>query len=266
VVAQDPDVFPFLSGVTATPLDRAVGATPFQWVSPRSIFGLLAVAAVVAACDDGLGPVSGPPARVVLAAGDSQVGAVGTPLGVPIRARVLDAAGSPVWLTTVRFFPAGGSGSTSPVVATTDATGEVTTSWTLGPLVGPHRLRAVALDGPPEAQVLVTATGYPGPAARLFQVVGITQSGFPNETLTTPLLTRVADFFGNGVAGVAVRYTILRGGGQLSAAEAVTDTSGITSVLWTLGPEVTGIPDSVQAEVDGLQGSPLYFVAFVLPP
>lgn len=266
MVAQEPGVLPFLSHRDACPLDGAPGATPFRGVSPRLVFGAVVVLVAVAACDDGLGPVSGPPASVVLVSGDSQSGAVGFPLDRPVRARVLDATGAPVWLTTVRFFPGAGSGSASPVVVTTDEHGEASTSWILGPLVGTHLLHAVALDGPLDATVVFSATGFPGPATRLFRLVGSAQSGFPNQTLPSPLLTRVADLFGNGVGGVSVRYRILRGGGSLSAPEGITDSTGIASVLWTLGPDVTGIPDSVEAEVEGLQGSPIYFVAYVLPP
>jgi len=203
---------------------------------------------------------------VVLVAGDGQSGPVGSPLGQPIRAQVLDAGGTPVWLTTVRFSPEGASGSTSPIVAVTDEHGEATTTWTLGQLVGTHRLRAAALEGPPDATVMLSATGVPGPAARMFRLVGSAQTGFPNETLLSPLLARLADAFGNGVPGVVVRYRILRGGGSLSAPEAVTDAEGLASVLWTLGPTVTGVPDSVAAEVDGVQGSPLYYTAVVLTP
>lgn len=235
-------------------------------MSPRFLFGLAAAAALYAACNEDLGPVSGPPTTLVLVAGDGQSGPVGFPLGQPIRARVLDAAGAPVWLTTVQFAPEGASGSTAPIVAVTDEHGEATTTWTLGRLAGTHRLRAAVLDGPPEAMVVLSATGVPGPAARMFRVVGSSQTGFPNETLPSPLVARVADAFGNGVAGVIVRYRILRGGGSLSAPEGVTDREGIASVLWTLGADVTGTPDSVAAEVDGLPGSPLYYTALVLSP
>ena len=235
-------------------------------MSPRFVSRLAAVLALCIACNEDLGPVSGPPAALVLVAGDGQSGPVGSPLGQPIRARVLDAAGAPVWLATVQFSPEGASGSTSPIVAVADEHGEATTTWTLGHLVGTHRLRATVLDGPSDAMVVLSATGVAGPAARMFRVVGASQTGFPNETLPTPLLARVADVFGNGVPGVVVRYRILRGGGSLSAPEGVTDSQGIASVLWTLGPDVTGTPDSVAAEVDGVQGSPLYYIAVVLPP
>jgi hypothetical protein len=110
------------------------------------------------------------------------------------------------------------------------------------------------------------AEGRAGPAAVLNRVVGFDQAGFPNQTLATPLVARVSDLFGNAVVGFTVRYSIIRGSGHLSSIEAVSDSIGLTQVFWTLGSEVTGIPDSAIAEGDGLSGSPLVYTALILPP
>jgi hypothetical protein len=54
---------------------------------------------------------------------------------------------------------------------------------------------------------------------------------------------------GTPLAGQVVNWTVVSGGGVVSAPTSVTDSNGIASVTWVLGP-VTGA-DSLNAGVNG---------------
>lgn len=87
---------------------------------------------------------------------------------------------------------------------------------------------------------------------------GDEQIGIPSEALDASLEVIVTDGT-NPVAGVTVAWAVGSGGGSVSAATSVTDSDGIATVDWTLGPD-TG-PQACIAQVAGLTGSPLSFIA-----
>ncbi|HZH40723.1 MAG TPA: invasin domain 3-containing protein [Gemmatimonadales bacterium] len=76
------------------------------------------------------------------------------------------------------------------------------------------------------------------------------QTGTVGAALPGPLQVKVTAADGLGVKGIPVQFSILTGGGSLSAPQAITDTLGIASVTATLGT-VAG-PVSVQAASAGL--------------
>lgn len=101
---------------------------------------------------------AGPPADVVLVAGDGQTGAVTQVLPAAIAVRVDDAWGNAVEGADVTFSPS--DGFTLPPTATTSTTGQASTAWTLGPVAGSLRLEVEAGGaGGPRAEVSATATG-----------------------------------------------------------------------------------------------------------
>lgn len=63
---------------------------------------------------------------------------------------------------------------------------------------------------------------------------GAGQSGAPGTQLPQPIVARVLDAFGNGVAGITVTFSA-DSGGSLSPPSATTDTTGRASAVWTLG-------------------------------
>src|SRR5438128_1996858 len=67
-------------------------------------------------------------------------GGVGSALGDPLVVRVRDSGGRGVIGATVTFAVTQGSGSVSPRVATTDASGDAKATWTLGTLVGTNEV------------------------------------------------------------------------------------------------------------------------------
>ncbi|HEV8195584.1 MAG TPA: Ig-like domain-containing protein [Gemmatimonadales bacterium] len=95
-------------------------------------------------------------------------------------------------------------------------------------------------------------------------VSGDNQQGTLGEFLVSPLVVRVTDGRGSGVAGALVRWTILAGAGEFSANLAVTDANGETRVSFR--PTGFAGADGVQisAEVNGER--PAVFVLHVLRP
>lgn len=55
--------------------------------------------------------------------------------------------------------------------------------------------------------------------------------------VSVPPTVRAVDKLGNPVAGAPVEWSVVAGGGSVSAATTQTDASGVASVQWTLGPQ-----------------------------
>jgi hypothetical protein len=115
-----------------------------------------------AACDD-----NNFNAVVILASGvavvsgsDNQVGTVGLALPNPIVVHVTDRNGNSIANSIVVWNVVSGGGSLSASASTTDANGDASVTWTLGPTVGTQTMRATISSG---ASVLITATAQAVP-------------------------------------------------------------------------------------------------------
>jgi hypothetical protein len=108
----------------------------------------------------------------------------------------------------------------------------------------------------------------PPPPPALTIVSGNGQHGRVGEFLAEPLAVRVTDPNGNGVAGVAVRWTIVAGGGDFGTPAAVTPTGGDGVAAISFRPRATSGPDgiSVAALAEGVDHSPAFFTLRVVPP
>ena len=86
---------------------------------------------------------AGAAAALALLSGGAQTAAGGTPLALPILVQVKDAFGNAVLGAgrTVTFAASSG-GSAAPPSATTNASGQASTTWTLGGVAGAHSLTA----------------------------------------------------------------------------------------------------------------------------
>lgn len=94
------------------------------------------------------------PSDMIVAQGNSQTARPSTALPVQLVLRVTGANNVPIPGQTVAFSIGSGGGSISPQSAVTNAVGEVTVRWTLGPTAGPQTATATAgTIGP----VLITA-------------------------------------------------------------------------------------------------------------
>ncbi|MGA9838609.1 MAG: Ig-like domain-containing protein, partial [Gemmatimonadaceae bacterium] len=79
-------------------------------------------------------------------------------------------------------------------------------------------------------------------------VSGDGQSAAAASALANPLVVRVLDSHGNGVAGVTVGWTVAAGGGAVSPASSTTDSTGAAQATLVLGP-APGL-NTVTAQVD----------------
>lgn len=182
--------------------------------------------------------VVGPGAASTLAsfAGNFQNAPAGTSVAVALAVLVTDAAGNPVPGAAVSFAVASGGGSIGAGTGSTNAAGVATLAgWTLGAVVGLNTVTATspAVTG---ASVTFTATGILGPAAVLTIVAGTAQSATVGATTAVAPSAKLADAFGNPVAGVVVTFAPGIGGGAVIGGAATTNTQGVaTAGSWTLG-------------------------------
>ncbi len=194
---------------------------------------LLAAAALAAACESS----TAPPAVVRLEAASATIvtGTVGTAVTPVPAVRATSENGTPLAGVAVSFRVAHGGGAISNKSVKTGEDGVATAGkWTLGPAVGNQTVTAGA-GGPVE--VVFTAITEAGPVAQIISSSGNDQIAAARDKLLQPLHARVADSFGNPVAGAAVTFTVIAGEGSIESGVALTRSDGIAvSGLWTLGP------------------------------
>lgn len=89
---------------------------------------------------------------------------------------------------------------------------------------------------------------------------GDRQSAVVGSELPAPLEVRATDGRGQGVPGIAIRFTVVRGDGTVEPGEAVTDEQGRAVARWTLG--TTSGEHRVSAE---MEGAAVTFRAYALP-
>ncbi|PYP63594.1 MAG: hypothetical protein DMD37_05840 [Gemmatimonadetes bacterium] len=200
---------------------------------------------------------AGPPASVVVQAGDSQRAAQGTPVPVRPAVQVRDQYSNLVAGAAVAFAVDSGGGSVTGANPTTNGSGIATVgSWTVG--TGNNTLIAtVSGTGP----VKFHATGVvPGAPKQLIVTAGNGQTGLIGYALNVPPAVEVVDSEGFPVPNKLVTFAVTGGGGSVTGDTMTTGTSGIATVgSWTvqLGANTLGasIPDA------GVTNNPLSFTA-----
>jgi hypothetical protein len=154
-------------------------------------------------------------------------------------------------------------GTVEPLTPRTDSTGIARARWTLGRRAGAQRLRAQV--GSPHGgaaipPVTITANALAGSAARMVVVSGDRQRGTVGAPLRRPLIVRVLDAAGNGVADVALVVSVASG--TLPDSLVRTDSSGSAALNWTLGRSAGN--QALGVHLDGLDES-LHVVALGQP-
>lgn len=98
------------------------------------------------------------PSDVVIAQGNNQSGKVALALANSVVVRVLGGSNVPMDSVNVTFQITGGGGAIVPQSVITNAFGEATVKWTMGPAAGPNTalVRAATID-----PVTITATATP---------------------------------------------------------------------------------------------------------
>jgi hypothetical protein len=139
----------------------------------------------------------------------------------------------PVTNAPVSFTPAASSGTVSATTLYTDTTGSAGVVWTLGMAMGADSL-AVTVAGLPTVTVTAqVTTGFPSTIA---VVSGDAQTAPAGTTLSTPLVVRVTDQYGNAVPNARVSWSSdANGGYAFASASSITDADGKAQAVYTLG-------------------------------
>lgn len=99
-----------------------------------------------------------------------------------------------------------------------------------------------------------SATDSSGPAATVAVVQGDNQIAQAGRALASPIVLRVTDDNGKGVAKQTVTVVVASGGGTVTPATAVSDSSGELKLSWTLG--TASVTQQLMATVkDGVAAS-----------
>ncbi len=175
-------------------------------------------------------------AAVLEAFGAGQRVAPGLSLLEPVGVRVLDAGGVPVAGVAVRFEPGPGGGRVEPGEVYSDSAGVAAVEWTLGREPGRQMLVASAKDGASvEIRAMVLA---PDEAVSEIEIrSGKGQWEFVDQALPEPVVVRVLEESSRPVWGASVRFEPEVGSGRADPGVAKTDSLGLASATWTLGPE-----------------------------
>ncbi len=200
---------------------------------------------------------------IELVSGKDQSGDVESILTEPIKLLVKDQDGNPFPGATVNFEVSEGVVSSASEI--TDASGNASTTWTLGSTAGKQSLTittykadgTTALAGSP---LSVNATANAILEATSIELVsGGSQTGNIGTALPNPLVFIAKDQDGNSFQGVTVNFAV--GEGSVSSASETSDANGNVSVTWTLGSTEGTQTLTVSAfKSDGttdLAGSPL---------
>jgi hypothetical protein len=208
----------------------------------------------------GSGPSDQVPTQLQKLSGDEQIGIAGQTLAAPLVIEVDDANGNPVRGVVVTFAVSQGGGSIGTATATTATDGTASTTFTTGPIAGaPQQVAASVATA--SITALFTATTTAGPPASITIAAGNNQQVPAGTPVPTPPAVVLRDANGNPVAGVAVTFEVVSGGGSITGESAVTGNDGNAEVgSWILGG--TG-PNLLRATAGGvgITGNPLTFAA-----
>jgi hypothetical protein len=197
------------------------------------------------------------PTTMVIVDGNGQNETVGAALGSSLVVQVNDQNGAAMDGVGVTFSVTAGGGSVSPTSATTNASGQASTDWMLGPTSGDQTVRA-SVTANSSISVDFTATAAPDVGVTLSKAGGDMQTGLLSNALPDPIEVLVADQYGNGVPGYSVTFAA-NDGGSVTPMDATTDNNGTASAVWTLGPGLGA--QTATATASGLTGSPITFDA-----
>ncbi len=237
-----------VSGATSLSINQGVGtvAGSSTTVSPTSTttYTLTATNSGGSATATAMVTVSGggasQTAALQVVSGNSQTGTVGKELAAAVVVHAVDASGKDVPQQVINFRVVSGGGSVFAGVAITDAKGVAMERWSLGTdAILPQQLEARAVDST-TGQGIVFATFTCAAVADAATTVAVYsgngQTASPGSLLPLPIRGRVEDKFHNSIAGVTVQISVVTGNGSLSPTSAVSDSTGLVTANWTLGP------------------------------
>ena len=205
----------------------------------------------------------GLPTKISLVSGNSQIGAAGTALSSPLIVNVTDSYSNVVPNAQVDWGILTGGGSFSSAHTNTDNGGNASSILTLGNTTGASVVTAT-IHGT-VSLVTFNEVISAGPPALISISSGDAQTANRGTLLPTAFVAKVTDASGNVSVGATVDWSVLTGGGSLSTASSLTDSSGLASATLTLGAvagsnQVKALIDTTTTSVTfNATGTPLSF-------
>ena len=204
------------------------------------------------------------PTALSIVSGDNQNGLTGETLANPLVIEVRDQYDAPMAEVTVTFAVSEGGGSLSSEMVMTDADGRAASTLTLGSDPGTNSVK-VSVEGLSRTEVFSAEASLPPPAPTTLSIAsGENQTGVTGEMLANPFVVEVRDEDGNPLSGVLVKFTIVTGGGSLSATTGMTDANGRAESTLTLGS--SSGTNSVEVSVEGISRREVFSAEASLPP
>ena len=192
-------------------------------------------------------------------------GRAGEVLSDSVAIRVTDSTGRALADIPVRWTVDDG-GSVDALAARTDSMGVVRAQWTLAKRTGAQSLRAhvgAASGARGIAPVVIRATALAGAPTALVIVSGDAQRGAAGAALMKPIVVRVEDANGSGVAGTVVQ--LAPSNGMVADSALTTNEQGLVKVRWTMGRSagthalalrVDGVPKPVKVGARATPAAP----------
>lgn len=206
--------------------------TPMRLPSIRPVLAALAAATLIAGCKKAVTTEVVTPGALTVVQGNSQSVQAGKDLPNPVILRVTDKSGVAMVGVPVSLVVAEGGGTITPSSGVSDAKGEYSAKWTLGPTAD-NQLRATVSGLDP---VKIYATGII--PSDIIVAQGNGQVAKNGAALATQIVVRVVGAGNTPMVGVTVLFQVTSGGGSISPATMVTSSLGEVTTKWTLGTMV----------------------------
>jgi hypothetical protein len=178
-------------------------------------------------------------------------GRAGEPLADSVAVRVTDSTGRALADIPVRW-TVDDDGVVEVLSARTDTLGVARAHWTLAKKTGTQRLRAQVGAGSGAraiAPVTISALALAGAPTGVVIVSGDAQRGPAGVALAKPIVIRVVDANGSGVANATLQ--LAPSGGSVADSALTTDGQGLVKVRWTMGRSAG--EHSLAVRVDGVK-------------
>jgi Bacterial Ig-like domain (group 1)/Bacterial Ig-like domain (group 2) len=162
-------------------------------------------------------------------------GEAGAQIDDTVAVRITDSTGRALADVPVTWVALDG-GRAAAIDARSDSVGEARTLWTLGPKTGTQRLRAQVGSGHGKSAVppvTIRAAALAGAPVGFVVISGDGQRGAADARLAKPLVIKVVDATGNGVADAELELT--PSAGSIPDTVVHTDSQGVARIRWTLG-------------------------------
>ena len=180
--------------------------------------------------------ITAPPSKVVILSGGGQTGAPSSALPQPLLVQAQTPAGFAAAGVTVNFVPSA-TGTVTPALAVTDSTGRAQTMMTLGRTPG-EQIFVVLANGLAGDSATEYATA--GAGATMVLVAGDSQTVAGNAAVPVKPAVRILGATGSPLPGIPVVFAVTAGGGVVTGATAITDSTGTATVGgWTVGASGT---------------------------